>query len=100
MLPSRDDLLGACRGVYQVSLVGGGETWSGSSLKGRAAAYAGRYAESRRNLAQRIGGEIRLVLVVGRVPRWRSMLVYRDGGRVYVLKHDWEEVPEAMVRWD
>lgn len=56
-----DAVYGACRGAYQRSLLDGGETWSGSSLVGKAAKYGGRYAESRVALLARI--QVALVAV-------------------------------------
>lgn len=50
----RDIVLGQARGTYQIYLLGGGETWSGSSLKGTARAWGPRYSESRDNLEYRI----------------------------------------------
>ena len=44
----------AAHGSYQGDLLGGGETWSGSTLKGAAGKYGARYAESRRNFVDRI----------------------------------------------
>jgi hypothetical protein len=51
-----EQALGLARGSYQRNLIRGFETWSGSSLRGRAAEYAGRYSTSRSNLLDRIEG--------------------------------------------
>lgn len=44
----------APRGTYQESLLEGRETWSGSSLRGKAREYAGKYAASRAALLAEI----------------------------------------------
>lgn len=70
--------LGLCRGSYQRALVEGRENLSGSTLRGRAASYGGRYAVSRRNLLARLeahgvsvgeerGAHNARLLVIGRV---------------------------------
>jgi hypothetical protein len=41
------------RGSYQIDLLRGYESMSGSTLKGKAAVYRGRYAQSRRALLER-----------------------------------------------
>jgi len=46
------------KGSYQRDLLAGRENWSGSSLAGKAAKYAGHYARSRENLVERIRDEI------------------------------------------
>lgn len=45
---------GLARGVYQRNLLDGNEAWSGSTLRGAAGSYGGRYKASRENLIQRI----------------------------------------------
>lgn len=49
--------------TYQRALLDGGESWSGSTLRGKAARYGARYAASRASLAERLpdGCEVRLV---------------------------------------
>jgi len=47
------------RGEYQSDLLAGRQRWSGSDLKGRAARYASRYAESRQALLVRIQTALR-----------------------------------------
>lgn len=49
-----DDALAQARGSYQRNLILGRETWSGSSLKGKAAKYGLHYARSRRALLERL----------------------------------------------
>lgn len=51
------------RHSYQRALLAGDESWSGSSLKGKAARYSSRYAASRASLAERLpdGVEVRLL---------------------------------------
>ena len=67
------------RGCYQRNLLGGSEALSGSTLRGRAAKYSGRYAASRRNLLHRLsaagiewhemrGVRGRRILVLGPMP--------------------------------
>lgn len=46
--------LSCCRGKYQTNVVMGHEPMSGSTLKGRARQYAGRYAASRDNMLRRM----------------------------------------------
>ena len=41
-------------GSYQSDLLMGWENWSGSSLKGKAASFGGKYAQSRNQLLERI----------------------------------------------
>lgn len=48
----------AARGDYQKELLTGEQSWSGSTLKGKAREYSGRYAESRRALVDRIGEKL------------------------------------------
>ena len=71
-------ILALCKGSYQRALVLGNETWSGSSLTGRARNYGGHYARSRRNLLARIessglgyltiGERGKIILMLGRPP--------------------------------
>lgn len=74
-------MIGAARGSYQRALLTGEETWSGSSLRGKAGRYAGRYARSRSSLVERIqaslvgsGWTVESKLVL-RDSRWRRCLV-------------------------
>ena len=70
-------------GQYQGDLIGGCETWSGSSLKGTASKWGARYAESRRNLLARIDRAVRSwgwtatteLVFDADVRRWRRDLV-------------------------
>jgi|GEM_PF-4949610 len=48
-----DILYAQARGSYQRSLILGTENWSGSSLKGKAREYSGRYAQSAGRLLKR-----------------------------------------------
>lgn len=41
-------------GAYQSDLLSGHEAWSGSTLKGKAKKYGGRYAASRESLLKRM----------------------------------------------
>ncbi len=50
----RERLLSVCRGKYQRALVLGQESLSGSSLRGKARSYAGRYAASRAAVLARL----------------------------------------------
>lgn len=74
-------MLAAARGTYQRALLTGQETWSGSSLRGKAGRYSGRYARSRWSLVERIkaslvgsGWTVESKLVL-RDSRWRRCLV-------------------------
>lgn len=48
-----DAALRLCRGDYQRNLIRGIESLSGSTLRGKAARYHGRYMASARNLIER-----------------------------------------------
>ncbi len=48
-----DKALSLCRGTYQVGILHGHESLSGSTLRGRAKAYSGRYRASAANLLAR-----------------------------------------------
>lgn len=71
--------LAMARGGYQRSIVMGHEAWSGSTLRGKAREWGGRYAASRKALSERLqlAGlavgfatiERRRVLVIGE-PAW------------------------------
>jgi hypothetical protein len=50
----REDLLACARRSYQRDLILGRQAHSGSTLKGAAARYIGRYRKSRDNLISRI----------------------------------------------
>jgi hypothetical protein len=50
---TRTRMVALARGRYQVELACGTRAWSGADLAGRAKDYAGRYAQSRRNLLER-----------------------------------------------
>ena len=52
---SISEIINDCaRGSYQVSLLDGGESWSGSSIRGAARQYGFWYARSRASLLRRI----------------------------------------------
>jgi hypothetical protein len=85
-------ILAQARGQYQRDLLNGHETWSGSSLKGKASSYGARYAESRQNLLARINDALPdwydadTKLVYGGTPkRWRRELVIEgpDGTHIW-----------------
>lgn len=48
------DALACCRGCYQQALIQGWEAWSGSTLRGKASRYSGRYRASRFGLIDRL----------------------------------------------
>lgn len=52
-----DRALACCRGDYQRNLVQGYEAISGGTLKGKAATYGGKYAQSRAALVKRLQAE-------------------------------------------
>lgn len=77
------------RGSYQRALLEGDETWSGSTLKGKAREWGARYDRSRRELVHRIAIVIpgaHVPLVRGEDGRARRELVVRVG--------------EDLVTWD
>lgn len=49
-----DRAMTCARGCYQRAVLDGWHTWSGSSLKGKAREYGGRYARSRVSLRERL----------------------------------------------
>lgn len=54
------DAVHACAtGDYQRSVLSGRESWSGSTLTGKAKQYSGKYAASRTALEERIVGALR-----------------------------------------
>lgn len=77
-MPTIEDALALAHGCYQRNLIRGSETWSGSSLKGKAAKYGAHYARSRRALLERlvdndiafltIGERGKITLVLGEPP--------------------------------
>jgi hypothetical protein len=69
-------LLSFAKGSYQRNLIEGSESVSGSTLKGRAAKYSGRYAASSRALIERLRKADYLVCVERRDRR--NILVIRD----------------------
>lgn len=76
-----DAALKHCRGAYQRNIVLGVEALSGSTLKGRAATYHGRYMESQSRLLARLKSAGILVAERRERPnrrilvlRWPSML--------------------------
>ena len=74
------DLTPYAQGAYQRDLLAGRESWSGSTLRGSAAKWGARYAESRRGLLERIEkhpgiARARVALVVGRSLRERRRLL-------------------------
>ncbi len=93
----------ASRGDYQESVLSGYEAWSGSSLKGRAKQWAGRYADSRRTLLQRIqtallplgwSADTALVRLPGENRDRRLLLLWPPRARVWAT----EWVSEKKVR--
>lgn len=60
-----NESLKLCKGCYQRNLIYGSETWSGSSLKGKANKYGAHYAKSRRRLIERLMDHDLAFLVVG-----------------------------------
>ena len=69
--------LSQCRGDYQAALIHGSESWSGSTLRGRASSYGAVYARSRTNLIRRI----RAALPAGYDAGTDLLLTERDGAR-------------------
>jgi hypothetical protein len=54
-----EQIASCARGTYQENLLAGIERWSGSTLKGKAREYGGRYFASRCNLLARIRGALK-----------------------------------------
>ena len=52
--PLLKQALKLARGAYQRALIEGDETWSGSSLKGKAKKWSSKYARSRKELLARL----------------------------------------------
>jgi hypothetical protein len=83
----------ACaKGSYQLALLQGDETWSGSSLLGSGRDWSSRYEESRCHLEDRIiaaleplgwGAAQDHVLVAG---RWRRELILWHGDKRYLWR--------------
>ena len=101
------------RGRYQQDLLRGTEAWSGATLRGKAATYSARYAESRRGLLARLRTDPRIAVLerVGRHGRrevhiaWVSdrlaalmELAQRDRSALPVLQDELLEAhgPEAV----
>ncbi len=51
---TKDLALAQCKGIYQRHLIQGLESVSGSTLRGKARIWGGRYAASRQNLMRRL----------------------------------------------
>lgn len=88
---AQEAALALARGCYQRSLLTGGEALSGSTLRGRAARYAGRYAESRRNLLDRLSAA---------GVAWSEVRVRRGGRRVLVLGERTVSARAPGARWE
>lgn len=73
-----DRAIACCRGVYQRDLIAGIEAWSGSTLRGKAKSYSGRYAVSRENLLDRLEKEGLDVEIVRR-EHGKKILIIRPG---------------------
>ena len=80
----------AARGSYQSALLRGDETWSGSSLKGKARTYGAAYASSRYGLLRRVnrslavrwpGWHVETALVATDRTRRQLVVVGPGGGR-------------------
>jgi len=78
------------RGVYQENLLDGVESWSGSTLRGKAAKYGARYSRSAGAMLRRIDAAVRplglrastdlrlLPAGNGTLRRWQRMLVITE----------------------
>lgn len=76
--PNFELALSCCESSYQEDLIYGRQAWSGSTLKGKAKKYSGRYATTRRGLENRLrtAGAVfsfqtlgsRRVLCIGELP--------------------------------
>jgi len=79
-------LRSCCQGHYQVALIGGAESWSGNTLRGKAAAWGGAYARSRASLYRRlrvaaaeIGWEVQIGECYDTRPPMGTLVVRRLG---------------------
>lgn len=85
-----DEAMSLAKGSYQEDLISGGETWSGSSLKGAAAKWGAKYAQSRASLLERLeesgvayltkGLRGKIELVIGRPPSYYIRVPVNCGG--------------------
>lgn len=75
-MPTIDEALALTRGKYQRNLILGNETWSGSSLRGKAARFGVHYAKSRRALLDRLEANDIGHLQIG--PRGKIIFVLGD----------------------
>ena len=100
LTPEVHDILAQCpRGDYQYNLLmQAWETWSGSSIMGKAANWTTRYAVSRRNLLKRIRSKLQvfgwsaetfLIRGDGGGPYRRELLIIAPDGSLF----DWATVP-------
>ena len=82
------------RGSYHLSLLDGSESWSGSSLRGKARKYSGKYARSRCSLVDKLNANtpawytVRTQLVFdGDSRRWtRRLVLEHRSGVVYLWR--------------
>lgn len=76
---NKERALTLCRGSYQRALVNGQETLGGSTLRGRAKNYAGRYQMSARRLLARLDNAgIPHRVVLGPRGGWHSAIIAFD----------------------
>ena len=76
------DPIELARGDYQRDILEGRAGWSGSDLVGRARQYGGRYAQSRRNLAERLataGFDVEVRDVPSEINGRRMRVLFVDG---------------------
>jgi hypothetical protein len=81
---ARKALRRAVRGNYQERLLTGQQNWSGSDLRGRAAKWGGKYAQSRYKLCARASRILGMEIAIGLVlidGRWncRPVVQLPDG---------------------
>lgn len=77
---ARKALRRAVRGNYQERLLTGQQNWSGSDLRGRAAKWGGKYAQSRYGLCARASRILGMEIAIGLVlidGRWNRRPVVR-----------------------
>ena len=89
----RAAILDTGRGSYQDDLLANWETWSGSSIKGKARQYAARYAQTRQDLLGRIWDAISphgyqsgtALILLGDPRRWtRRLVITAPDGTTYL----------------
>lgn len=111
----REAAFACARGSYQRALLSGHEAWSGSTLRGAARAYSGKYRESKNHLIERMddsdiplcwrrelfGGRITLLIGVDEDPIGEWLQAYRLASRAKcrrtIMRWFRERIPDQEV---